>query len=420
MTRTPQKTIKARRKSVAKKATEAPTAPVAAKKILPPDVDKRTSAPSPVPQRAGPWTGVGAVLIVFSIVVSGAVVSWDVWWPYVEPSLPQTTAQEDPRLANLMDRLGVLEEKIQTTDTGTDQPVATFEELDRASEVLSAELATVIQRLETVEKSIKDVERLALAVGSSGGTDDAKQSLRALAERINTIQQSTESGTIVGQLDSLEQQTRAAEKSLSHEMKLIEDVKRRIDGLEAERLGAETGLTSRASALILSIGQLRDAVRQERTFTAELNSVIAIAPDDLNTGSTIAVLRVHAETGVTTLTGLRSSFAGVANAVLQADRRMEGDGWLSKAVNQLSSLVTIRRVDGAAPAGSTDADIGRAEANLAVGDLAAAIDVLEGLSGPGAGAAQSWLAQARATAAVQQALMQLNSIAITQLSAAQG
>ena len=360
------------------------------------------------------------MLIVFAIVVSGAVASRDVWRPYVESYLPQPVPQEDPRVAALMDRLGVLEEKVQTTDTGTDQPVATFEELEQAREKLSAELATVIQRLETVEQSVKGVERMAAAVGSGGGTDGAEQSLRALAERVDTIEQSAESGPVGERLDTLEQQTRAAEESLSHETQLIADVKRRIDGLEAERLGAETGLSSGASALILAIGQLRDAVRQGHAFTAELNSAIAVAPDDLNAGAMIAVLQAHAETGVATLTGLRNSFADVAIAVLQADRRMAGDGWLSEAVNRLASLVTIRRVDDSAPAGSTDADIGRAEANLAIGDLAAAIDVLEGLSGPGADAAQSWLAQARATAAVQQALTQLNSIAIAQLSAAQG
>ena len=359
------------------------------------------------------------LLILFGIVVSGAVASRSVWWPYVKPYLPETGSPEDPRVAALIDRLGALEEKVQTTGSDANQQAETFQELELAREKLSAELAIVIERLETVEQSVKGVERMAAAVGSGRDTDAAEQSLLALVERVDSIEQTANVSPLIKRLDNLEQQTQAAKESLSQETQRIEDVNRRVDGLEAERLSPEYGLSSSASALILAVGQLRNAVRQGQPYATELANVIAVAPDDPSAASAIATLKAHAETGVTTLTGLQGSFAEVTVSVLGADSRVEGGGWVSDAINRLANLVTIRRVDGTAPAGSTDADIARAEANLAIGDLAATIDVLDNLSDPAAAAAQPWLAQARVTMAVQQALTQLNSVAITQLTAAQ-
>lgn len=426
MTQTPKRT----RKPVAKKATGS-TAEKAAAKSPPAaasmeSVEKTSKSMSDTPpaspattRRAGPWVGVIVVLIMLSIVITGAVASRDIWWPYAAPYIPKVTPKEDPRVATLMARLGALEEKVQATESTVEPEAATFEELEQARAKLSAEIATVIGRLETVEKSMDSVERMAAAVSSETSSAGAGQSLQVLVDRVNTLAQSTDLGPVVERLDNLEQQNSATKDSLSRESQLIEDMKRRMDSLEAERLGVETGLSSGASALILAVGQLREAVRQGRSFTTELNNAVAVAPGYLDADTAIAVLQSHAETGVATRAELNASFADTATAILRMDRRMEGDGWVSEAVNRLTSLVTIRRVDSSAAAGSIDARIARAEANLAVGDLAAAIDVLGGLTGPGAAAAAPWLMRAQASAVVHQALSDLNSVAITQLSAGQ-
>lgn len=359
-------------------------------------------------------------MLVLGIVVAGAVASRDVWWPYATPYLPESTPAEDPRVAVLMDRLGALEEKVESTSAGDGAEDEAFAELETARSKLSAELAQVIQRLESVEAAVDSVERMASVMGSEGDTDGAAQSLRVLTDRVASLEKSSDMAPVVERLDTLEQMNKAVEDSFSRETQLIEDVKRRLDSLEAQRIGVDGGSASSASALILAIGQLRMAVRKGQAFAGQLENTSTIAAGLVGAEEILAVLRKHADGGVATRDALRRSFKETALAVMQADSRMEGDGWMAEAVNRLSDLVTVRRVDEAAPPETTDARLQRAEAGLAVGDLELAIDMLGGLEGSALDVAGPWLEQARATLAVEQALVNLNAFAISQLSAAQG
>ena len=396
-----------------------------------------TTPPTVSQRRAGPLLGAIIVLVVFSTMVAGAAASRDVWWSYVAPYLPQATSVEDPRVATLMNRLGALEDKVSTSTISADEDDATFQELEQAREKLSAELAAVLQRLETVEKTVKSVGQMAEAVSSERDNGDTQMSLQVLVDRVNTLEQSSEQSptqstaqssdmvSIQGRLDSLEQQTRETEGSIARDAEAVEDVMRRMESLEAYQLkshgqGNSAGVPARASALILAVGQLRDAVRQGSIYVTELNSVSAVTSSALNIDSLVAVLQRHAESGVATRADLQRTFPDVAIAILQADQQMEGDGWFSEAVNRLSNLITVRRVEQNAVAESADSRIVRVEQDLAVGDLAATVQMLEGLSGPGAEAAEPWLVRVRATLDVEQALTKLNSVAIAQLSAAQG
>jgi len=286
--------------------------------------------------------------------------------------------------------------------------IFSFQELEQARERLRAELMAVIERLESVEKSIKGVEQMAMALDSDSRDDTLQQSM----------------ADVVGRINSLEEHSRSVSDSFSRETALMDDVERRIESLEAQRPGKGHGALAGTSALILSIGQLRDVIRQGRPFTAELSAAMAVAtespPRDAALDALFAQLQPYAETGVVTHATLRNSFSDMALAVLQADQGMDGDGWISQAINRLTSLVTVRRVDEDAMPDSADARIARAEADLLLGDLAAVVEVLSGLSEPAAVAAEPWLAQVRATLAVERTMTDLNSFVIAQLSAAQG
>ncbi|MGH7085465.1 MAG: hypothetical protein ACREFN_10810, partial [Acetobacteraceae bacterium] len=81
------------------------------------------------------------------------------------------------------------------------------------------------------------------------------------------------------------------------------------------------------------------------------------------------------------------------------------DDWSGRVLDQLRRLVTIRRIGGDHQA-PPEAAVERAEAALAHGDLAAAVQAIAALSGPAAAAAQPWLAKARQRLAAETALTQ--------------
>ncbi len=387
-------------------------------------------SPSPPPsmRKAGPWLGVFIVLILLCALGAGAFVTRDIWWAYVEEYLPQAEVKEDPRVAILMERLGTLETLVEEAGADRDLTGASFQELQDAREKLSAELASVMERLEAVEKSLETVEQMAVAVGSEADGVEAQESLQYLVNRVDTLEQSRQEvleqtaniDEVLTRLSSLEEQNRTVDDTLSDKTALLEDVKRRMDSLEASQGNAAGAVSPGASALILAVGQLREAVRVGRPFSAELESLKTVLPEHLSgssdVGGHVGTLETYAETGVASQAGLRDSFPVISLAALQADQRIEEDGWFAEIANRLSNLVTIRRV-GDASAGTVDARLASAESHLAVGDLNAVIEALSDLTGPGADAIAPWLEQVQATYAAEQALRELNSLAIAQLSA---
>ncbi len=395
-----------------------------------PSASPASSPQHPIPstRKPGPLVGSLIVIILLGALGAGVIASREIWWPYAEIYIPQLEAKKDPRIAVLMERLLILEDKIQGSNSSAPINTESFQAMEQMRKKLSADLVTVLERLETVERSMKTVELMATAIKNEEGRDDAsngaRDSLVALVNRVNTLEQSNNLGEVSTRLENLEEQTRIVDTTLSSKAQLLEDVKRRMDSLESRQTSNADALSPAASALILAVGQLRDVVRQGQAFTRAMESVVALVPEYLDGSKDvpelIAVLQDHAKTGVVTHATLSRSLTDISVAVLQADRQIEGDGWISAAINRLGNLVMVRRVDHSAAADSTDARLARAEADLAIGDLAAAIDVLDGLSGPANGAIAPWLEQAKATLAVEQALTALNTIAIAQISIVQG
>lgn len=93
-----------------------------------------------------------------------------------------------------------------------------------------------------------------------------------------------------------------------------------------------------------------------------------------------------------------------------------GDGVLERAWGNVSSLVSVRPVGAEVEGEGAEARVARAEARLEQGDLAAAVEELEGLEGAAAEAAAPWLEQARARLAAEQAVVQLQDHATGLLS----
>ena len=193
------------------------------------------------------------------------------------------------------------------------------------------------------------------------------------------------------------------------------DLARRLGLIEtAEAKGARTN--SGASALVLAVGQLRDAGAAGRPFVREIESLRALASDQREIAEAVERLAPFAAKGVPTVSVLRERFDGMARAVTIAARG-EGDGtWTDRALARLSTLVAVRRTDERAAEGTPDAALRVAEKALGQGDVANAAMALEKLSGPAGAAAKVWLADARARVLLDASLADLHRRAVSALA----
>jgi hypothetical protein len=193
------------------------------------------------------------------------------------------------------------------------------------------------------------------------------------------------------------------------------DLARKVQTLEAAEAKAAR-VDPVAPALALAVGQLRDASLAGRPFARELDSVRELAKGRRELGEVAERLALFAAQGAPPAAALKARFDDVARAVMVAARAPESGAWTERALARLAGLVAIRRTDERAREGTPDAAVRAAERALAAGDVAAAVAALEALAGPPRTAAERWLADARARAAVDAAVAELHRRALAALA----
>jgi hypothetical protein len=388
-----------------------------------------TKNPPPSPPRSPPASGGGSsalfgaivTIVILGVVGAGAWVSRDHWWTYVTPLLP--SGENDQMMA----RVTAIENRIAAEQGYGDESDA-FAQLQQERDQLTAELSAVMARLKTMEESLASVERMANAVTVGGSPAVTQDSIRELTDRLTTLEvggmnadTSDQLGDVLERLRSVEDQAEAMETAAAQGTAALASVQSKIEAIEARPVGADSGST--AAALVLGVGQLRDAVRlgasYERTLEA-LSSTLALSGGGVGVAGADAHLQVlsdYAASGVPTLLQLQQSYDDVADAAFDASAPSGEDGLLSQTLHQLKSIVRIRDTDASAKPGSVESNIARAEDNLTVGDLVGTVQVLSGLEGPAATAVAEWLASAKARLAVDDALAHLHNLAINHMMA---
>ncbi|MCM0018882.1 MAG: uroporphyrinogen-III synthase [Tagaea sp.] len=201
--------------------------------------------------------------------------------------------------------------------------------------------------------------------------------------------------TEIAQLAEDNQRLRVLLESAIGEARVIRD------GGERDRAGA------RRAEFLLAVGQLRDAALAGRGFADELRVARGLAPD----GAAPAIAQLAAQqAGVETRASLARRFAPIANAVVAAGRIEEAADrpWLAEALERAQRYFSIRRV-GEVEGDSPSARVARAEARLAVDDLAGALAALDPPGPAWLAPAQNWMEAARARLALEAALARLAS-----------
>lgn len=326
---------------------------------------------SPAREGGSGW-GVAGIALAALLVVIGLVATAPLW----APLLPWGTAADDGAQRALAARLDRLE-------------------------AAQAQAPQQLQQQEQLRQQIQQAQQAAA---------ETKTALQRLTQRIDALE-ARPAAPVAVDIAELRQQLAKLSQNAP-------ELAARVEALE-KGVREQTGRDAADAALVMGLLQIRNAVQAGRPFAAEYEAFSALARSRPEFAEAAVPLAEPAKTGVAApavlakrLRELAGSIAGASAPAAPSDPAAAG--WSDAALARLRGLVTIRRVDGARPEGA-DATVNAAELALAGGDLAAAVAVLEKLTGPPAEAAAPWLRMARQRLAVDTALRRLEALVTAHL-----
>jgi len=252
--------------------------------------------------------------------------------------------------------------------------------------------------------------RMATLEAAAGSAADAKAALAEDEKRIAALEQAVHApppqdpriAALSAKLDQLTGQVAALQAPSQAEADMRELVTKAESAAQAAQ--SQAAARQSAEALLVVVGQLRDAVERGRGYAEELAAARKVAPDDAK--GALDALAASADSGVMPRAALINAFPPVASAIARAALvgGVADDLW-GRLEHEAATLVTVRRVDGR---GTDPASIAaRAEKDVRADDLEGALKELAALEGPPAAAARDWVAATRSRLAAEHALSDL-------------
>ena len=410
-----------------------------------PESATATETPPEKPARSGKLVW----FLVLILLLGSGYIAWPVWSPALPEGLRATLA---PVMEFGRSFIGEKEAALEKRLIRLERFVADYGAVSDSARV--AESKRVAEAIRTQEIRITKLERAFSDYGSAADVariTEAKKfdsDIRKLQEQILA---SREISALVARLEKLEGrigatataapahaaspmpdttgQTEAliaANRQAAERIRALEagnsDLRSRLEALDTRLAAAESRPAPTATgpgtnnALLLSVGQLREAVRGTASYRRAYDSVAALAKDDAELAKPLAALAAHSDKGVADILALRRLFAETADAVVRSSLASGGDGWIDQTLDRLASMVSIRRVgEDAATKDDVQGLVARAEIQLKAGDVAGAVKMLETLKGKPAEAAAAWLDPARARLAVDGAVDTLMQAALVRI-----
>ncbi|MBL8805342.1 MAG: uroporphyrinogen-III synthase [Rhodospirillales bacterium] len=245
-----------------------------------------------------------------------------------------------------------------------DRRVAQAEARPAAVPAVPVDLSAIEARLKTLES--REVPAAAPAPDSA--------EIAALAARIAALE--ARPAADPAQAVAIAALT-AENRRLADELARVQAEIGRLQGGIVDQVSDRAG--ARRAELRLATAQLRDALAAGRPFSAELGAVRDLAGDALAEVDATPLAAV-AKDGVESRVSLARRFTALANAAVSLARTQSMPGILGEIAERAQGFLSIRRV-GDVPGDSPAARVARAEARLAVDDLAGALGALEGVQG---------------------------------------
>jgi uroporphyrinogen-III synthase len=367
--------------------------------------------PPPAPPPLRIRRGVGAFgafvigLVTAVIVLAGAVISLP-FWPEQARVLWRGQAVIPPAPTPSLDLQAVR----SAADIVANAAVETARRelntrLDDLEKRLRALSATAAEKPTESEPAVADLRRRVEALEGRPAAPPADAAPSAEADK--------EMAMLRAEIATLRTALQALDQSVTGQR---EQTKALGDALGARSAGEQKALVAaRASAVIGVAARLSAALDSGLPFAADLALLAPLAQGDAKLSDVAAALQPYAQAGVASRTALAASFPAVARAALADD--VADDSFGQRVLGKIRSIVSLRRVGDDVPGDSVEAKLARAEAALAAGDLAKAVDLVKSLPPQTAKATSAWLARAEAHLGAQRAIDALAAHAVSLLGA---
>ena len=244
--------------------------------------------PAPAPRRPPRTRPVALIAFLFAVVavavLAGAVyASAPFWIPRVTPYLPAALRDPflDPRFTALASRIQSLEEVARARMAYGNA----IQDLEDERAVFSERLDGLLSRLDELDRALGSVKALVAEVQGGADPDATRASLDQLHERLNqletmgdsvserlgemarTAESAPSAGALaaVGEFEARNERLSAAVRNMAG----------RLDRVESVRMPAADS-ESAARALVLAVGQLREALRTSGPYANEVAAVKAL------------------------------------------------------------------------------------------------------------------------------------------------
>ena len=295
-------------------------------------------------------------------------------------------------------RLRILEKKYQVPD---------LKALEDERRRLKTNLVNTLEKVNSLEKSITSLKIMIDAINSEIGTNNGKD-LSELLKRLQILEN-----------DKLQRQSRVELDGNINIAKLAEDV------AEIEKIiptMKNSGSSNFERALIILVAQMREAVFSGKLFDHEVETLNLLCRKDKkiceNLNEQIKVLSKYSKTGIPTLEQLKYSFAEKAGRAVTLGLKVTDAGWVEKIFLKIREKIIWRKTDNFSGDG-VDAIIARAERDLSTGDVRKAVIQLSGLSEKPHSLMGKWLIDAQSYIEVKNALAQLQTKTVANVSIGQ-
>jgi hypothetical protein len=369
-----------------------------------PSLTAAKAAPPTAKKKGGFLGRAIGLLAILVLLVLGVFGTRDLWWQRLPENLKGSLAALAPQQEGLdavKERLQKLEQEVTARQTAADK---TREAQAKELAAVKGEIGALGQRFDAFAKSVAELGQRVEQVGeTTARPGEAGAAVPVeLAARLDRLEAEVRRASALGQ-------QAGAIQNIESRLQELAALDQRIRNVEQATL-TSVAASEKVAATTLAVDRLAVAARGAGPFAEELRVLRSTAGEDPRLAEAYGALAPLAATGVPTVADLYQRFPETAGAAVRASRRMEGDGWAERALNRLTSLVTVRRTGEAAVRdGGVDSVVAVAERSLAAGDLAAAVTALQSLEGASREAAADWIRDAEARLTVERTVSRIQS-----------
>lgn len=297
-----------------------------------------------------------------------------------------------------------------------DQVQSTMQQLqDKAESMGHAidgfQVGDIKERLSSIEAGLKSAAGEAQVMGLSG-----------LLSRISALQQTPDGQAILSAITGSFSAAGAATSAQGDDAQnQAFEALRAKDPILGQALQGVAPEDMKAAAMLIGFAQLRSALaRDNASFENDLKLLESVAAgDDPALKDAIGRLSTQAKGGVLTPDGLSKEFRSLAGDIVVSSLKGEDVSVQEKAKARLGEILKVDKNGQQITGTETQIAVAQAQKLLDQGDVAGAVQLLQGLQGPASDAAQPFMQQAEMTMLAQQVRQALGNNILGALSARQ-